>query len=337
MLGAERVLLVGEGPQVETLARKLGSHPEYAIEPVGLISRSDESSTAPRRPAAARAPSTTSTSRAWPRTTASSASSSPTRTTTASGSSPCSAAAASSGLKLSLLPQLFDALGPSVELDDVEGVTVLGITPPVLPRSSRFLKRAMDVLGAAVLLLFAAPAIAVAAIAIKLDSPGPAFFRQTRIGREGRRFQLLKCRTMCADAEQRRAELMARSKDPGWLHVDDDPRVTRVGRFLRHSSLDELPQLWNVLRGEMSLVGPRPILADEDRQLEGWRRTRIDLTPGDHRALAGARPDQHPVRGDDQTRLPVRHQLVAVDRLQPDPPDPAGGLPQAWRQLAVAR
>ncbi|HET6997986.1 MAG TPA: sugar transferase, partial [Solirubrobacterales bacterium] len=184
------------------------------------------------------------------------------------------------GVKLSVLPQLFDALGPSVELDDVEGVTVLGITPPVLPRSSRFLKRAMDVAGAGLLLLIAAPVLVAAAIAIKLDSAGPVFFRQTRIGREGRRFQLLKCRTMCADAEQRRAELLAKSKDPEWLLLDHDPRITRVGRFLRRSSLDELPQLWNVLRGEMSLVGPRPIVEDEDRQLEGWRRSRIDLTPG---------------------------------------------------------
>jgi exopolysaccharide biosynthesis polyprenyl glycosylphosphotransferase len=184
------------------------------------------------------------------------------------------------GVKLSVLPQLFDALGPSVELDDVEGVTVLGISPPVLPRSSRFLKRAMDVLGAGLMLLLAAPVLAAIAIAIKLDSPGPVFFRQTRIGRYGRRFRLLKCRTMCADAEQQRAALLARSRDPGWLLIDDDPRITRVGRFLRHTSLDELPQLWNVLRGEMSLVGPRPIVEEEDRRLEGWRRTRIDLTPG---------------------------------------------------------
>jgi exopolysaccharide biosynthesis polyprenyl glycosylphosphotransferase len=184
------------------------------------------------------------------------------------------------GVKVNVLPQPFDALGPSVEVDDVEGITVLGVNPPVLPRSSRFLKRAMDLVGSTVVLLLSAPLLAIIGLAIKLDSQGPMFFRQERIGRGGRRFQLVKFRTMAADAEERREALFAQSKDPGWLLLDDDPRVTRVGRFLRLWSLDELPQLWNVLKGEMSLVGPRPIIASEDRQLEGWRRTRVDLTPG---------------------------------------------------------
>jgi exopolysaccharide biosynthesis polyprenyl glycosylphosphotransferase len=184
------------------------------------------------------------------------------------------------GVKVTVLPQLFDALGPSVEIDDVEGITVLGINPPVLPRSSRFLKRGMDVVGAVTLLLLTAPLFAVIAVCIKADSRGPIFFHQERIGLWGRRFRLVKFRTMTADAEQLRASLLAESKDPGWLHLDHDPRVTRVGRILRQSSLDELPQLWNVLRGQMSLVGPRPIIASEDKQLDGWRRSRIDLTPG---------------------------------------------------------
>jgi lipopolysaccharide/colanic/teichoic acid biosynthesis glycosyltransferase len=181
---------------------------------------------------------------------------------------------------LSFLPQLFDALGPSVEVDDVEGITVLGVSPAVLPRSSRFLKRGMDIAGASVLLVLGAPAFTLIAVAIKIDSRGRVFFRQERIGRGGRRFRVLKFRTMVADAEERREALLAQSKDPGWLHLDHDPRVTRVGGFLRQWSLDELPQLWNVLKGEMSLVGPRPLIESEDRQLEGWRRSRIDLTPG---------------------------------------------------------
>jgi exopolysaccharide biosynthesis polyprenyl glycosylphosphotransferase len=184
------------------------------------------------------------------------------------------------GVKVTVLPQLFDALGPSVEIDDVEGITVLGINPPVLPRSSRFLKRGMDIVGAVTLLLLTAPLFAVIAVAIKVDSSGPVFFRQERIGLWGRRFRLFKFRTMTVDAEQLRAGLLAQSKDPGWLHLDHDPRVTRVGRILRQSSLDELPQLLNVLRGQMSLVGPRPIIPSEDSQLDGWRRSRIDLTPG---------------------------------------------------------
>jgi lipopolysaccharide/colanic/teichoic acid biosynthesis glycosyltransferase len=161
-------------------------------------------------------------------------------------------------VKASVLPRLFDVMGPSVEIDDIEGMTMLGIAPPVFPRSSRFLKRTMDVVGAVVTLVAVAPLLAVIAIAIRFDSPGPVLFRQQRIGRGGRPFSLLKFRTMVADAEERRAALLSQSSDPHWLHLEHDPRVTRVGRLLRLSSLDEIPQLWNVLKGEMSLVGPRP-------------------------------------------------------------------------------
>jgi exopolysaccharide biosynthesis polyprenyl glycosylphosphotransferase len=183
-------------------------------------------------------------------------------------------------VKVSLLPMTFSALGPSVEVDDVQGVTVLGINPPVLSSSDRVVKRALDLLGAGLLGVLALPLMVVLAAAIKLDSRGPVFFRQERIGRDGRRFRLLKLRTMVLDAEARRGELLAQSKDPGWLHLEHDPRITRLGRLLRLASLDELPQLWNVLRGDMSLVGPRPLVAEEDRMVDDWARGRLDLTPG---------------------------------------------------------
>jgi lipopolysaccharide/colanic/teichoic acid biosynthesis glycosyltransferase len=122
--------------------------------------------------------------------------------------------------------------------------------------------------------------MAAIALAIRLDSPGPVLFRQQRIGRGGQPFRLLKFRTMVVDAEAKQAELLAHSRDPNWVDLEHDPRVTRVGRLLRLSSLDELPQLWNVARGEMSLVGPRPLIPSEDGLLEGWRRSRVDLTPG---------------------------------------------------------
>jgi exopolysaccharide biosynthesis polyprenyl glycosylphosphotransferase len=260
--GAERVLLIGDGPEVATLSRKLLAHPEYAVEPVGPVRigevelaevvdlhRVERLIVAHEEYDDERLFKLLCQSREL-------------------------------GLKLSVLPQLFDALGTAVELDDVEGITLIGVTPPILSRSSRFLKRAMDILGAGLMLVLAAPILAVAAVAIRLDSKGPALFRQTRIGRAGRPFQLLKCRTMCDDAERQEAQLLSQSIDPDWLHLEHDPRVTRVGRFLRHTSVDELPQLWNVMRGEMSLVGPRPIREAEDSRLEGWRRTRIDLTPG---------------------------------------------------------
>ena len=184
------------------------------------------------------------------------------------------------GVKVSLLPGTFSALGPSTEVDDVQGITVLGINPPALSRSSLAAKRALDIVGAAVLGVLVLPLMLVLAIIIRLDSRGPALYRQERIGRGGRRFRMLKLRTMDADADARRDELMGQSQDPGWLHLEEDPRITRVGCLLRLASLDELPQLWNVLTGDMSLVGPRPLIAAEDRMVDAWARERLDLTPG---------------------------------------------------------
>jgi exopolysaccharide biosynthesis polyprenyl glycosylphosphotransferase len=183
-------------------------------------------------------------------------------------------------LKVSVLPRLSDVLGPAVEVDDVEGITVLGVNPPWLPRSSRAVKRAMDVLIALLLVLCVAPVLLLIALLIKLDSRGAALFPQERVGKGGRRFRLYKFRTMVANAEQRRTELLEHSTDPHWLKLDHDPRITRVGRWLRRWSLDELPQLWNVLRGDMSMVGPRPLIPSEDDRVLGWARGRLDLTPG---------------------------------------------------------
>jgi exopolysaccharide biosynthesis polyprenyl glycosylphosphotransferase len=278
MLGPERLLLVGDGPQIATLARKLESHPEYGVQVIGAITHSTDA-VLPTHPPVLGSISELDLNRLV-------ASHGVERLVVAHEDFEGSALfdllhrCRELNVKVSVLPQLFDALGPSVELDDVEGVTVLGVNPPVLPRSSRLLKRTIDLVGSAVLLVLTAPLHLAIAIAVKLDTPGPVFFRQERIGRCGRRFRLIKFRTMALDAEERRAALLAASKDPNWLLIDEDPRITRVGRFLRVCSLDELPQLWNVLRGEMSLVGPRPIIEDEDRRLEGWRRSRIDLTPG---------------------------------------------------------
>jgi len=138
----------------------------------------------------------------------------------------------------------------------------------------------MDIAGAVSLLALSAPLWIAAAVAIKLESRGPVLFRQSRIGRGGRPFELVKFRTMVLDAESRRAELLALSRQAQWLDLERDPRVTRVGRLLRMTSMDELPQLLNVLRGDMSLVGPRPLIAEEDQNVYGWARGRLDLTPG---------------------------------------------------------
>jgi lipopolysaccharide/colanic/teichoic acid biosynthesis glycosyltransferase len=119
-----------------------------------------------------------------------------------------------------------------------------------------------------------------AAFAIKLTSPGPVLYAQERIGRHGRRFRVYKLRTMVQDADERLKSLAKDSSHPAWLLLDHDPRITRVGRVLRLTSIDELPQLWNVLRGDMSLVGPRPMTPSVHEHISGWGRRRLDLTPG---------------------------------------------------------
>ena len=183
-------------------------------------------------------------------------------------------------VKISALPSLAAMMGPAATVDHLQGITLIGINTPGLARSNRFFKRAMDVVGASLLLLITMPLWAAVAIAIKLDSPGPVLFRQNRIGRQGRAIRLTKFRSMVTDAEALRTDLLAESRQAGWLDLEHDPRITRVGRFLRQTSLDELPQLWNVLRGDMSLVGPRPLIAEEDQNVIGWARRRLNLTPG---------------------------------------------------------
>jgi exopolysaccharide biosynthesis polyprenyl glycosylphosphotransferase len=277
LLGPESALLVGGGEMADVFVGKLEAHPECGLEVVGVL-------------ATAREPT------------------SQVRTLPILGHTDDLAAMAAHhnatrvivstvgledhelkellrncrelNLKLSLLPQLSDVLGPAVEIDDVEGVTVLGVNPPWLPRSSRALKRTMDIALAAIMLALLAPFMVLVAAAIKFDTLGPILFTQERVGKGGRRFRLLKFRTMVADAELHRPELLAYSTDPHWLKIENDPRISRVGRHLRHLSIDELPQLWNVLRGEMSMVGPRPLIVAEDEQVQGWARGRLDLIPG---------------------------------------------------------
>jgi exopolysaccharide biosynthesis polyprenyl glycosylphosphotransferase len=186
----------------------------------------------------------------------------------------------SGGVKLSVVPRLFEVVGSSVEFDVVGGVTVLGVRRPVVGHSSLAIKRAIDFFGSAFGLLVLAPFGALVALAIKLDSRGPVFFRQPRIGRNGERFYIIKFRSMVDGAEAQREALAALNESDGIFKLSADPRVTRVGRWLRRTSLDELPQLINVLNGEMSLVGPRPLVADEDVLIEGRHRDRLQFTPG---------------------------------------------------------
>jgi lipopolysaccharide/colanic/teichoic acid biosynthesis glycosyltransferase len=143
------------------------------------------------------------------------------------------------------------------------------------------LKRILDVFGSIMGLLLAAPILLLAGIAIKLDSPGSVFYCQERVGLNGKIFRMYKLRTMVVDAERKVAQVLATNPLQGPVFkIPDDPRVTRVGRFLRRWSLDELPQLWNVLRGEMSLVGPRPEESWVVAQYTDLQRLRLEIKPG---------------------------------------------------------
>jgi exopolysaccharide biosynthesis polyprenyl glycosylphosphotransferase len=185
------------------------------------------------------------------------------------------------GVRVSVLPRLLEVVGSSVEFDDLHGITMMGVRRFDLTRSSSLVKRVFDTSGALLGLLTMAPLMAIIAIAIKLDSRGPVLFRQQRVGRHGSRFGMIKFRTMRTDAELLKPSLVERNDAcAGLFKIVDDPRVTRVGRILRQTALDELPQLLNVMKGEMSLVGPRPLVTEEDARIEGWHRRRLELTPG---------------------------------------------------------
>jgi len=188
--------------------------------------------------------------------------------------------ATSLGMKISILPSLLQTVGSTIAFDDVEGLPLLSMRPLRLSRSSELIKRTVDVAGALLSLAVLSPLMALVALAIRLDSPGPVLFRQQRIGREGRAFSLIKFRTMVVGAEGQKEELRHLNEAGGLFKIAADPRITRVGRWLRRTAVDELPQLVNVLRGEMSLVGPRPLVAEEDRRIVGWHRRRLNLKPG---------------------------------------------------------
>ncbi|MCM1500426.1 MAG: sugar transferase, partial [Clostridium sp.] len=145
----------------------------------------------------------------------------------------------------------------------------------------RIVKRVMDILGGGIGLLFTLILTPFVALAIKIDSRGPVFFSQIRIGKNGRRFRMYKFRSMYVDAEERKKDLMEQNEMQGLMFkMNKDPRVTRVGRFLRKTSIDELPQFWNVVKGDMSLVGTRPPTEDEFGQYNIYYRRRLSITPG---------------------------------------------------------
>lgn len=186
-----------------------------------------------------------------------------------------------SGVGLKLVPDLFELSLSRVQVDGIAGIPLLDVKEKSARRIARMMKRALDMVVASLVLLLGLPLLGIVALTIKLDSTGPIFIGQQRVGRGGRRFSCWKLRTMHVGADSLLAVLQTSNEAKGPIFkMRNDPRITRVGRYLRRLSLDELPQAWNVLRGDMSLVGPRPPLPHEVDKYEPWQMRRLDTTPG---------------------------------------------------------
>lgn len=180
-----------------------------------------------------------------------------------------------------MIPGLLDLAFARTPVEMVGGIPLISLRESALTLTQRMFKRVFDVAASAGLLLLLAPVMLLIAVAIRLESPGPIFFTQERIGESGRRFRIIKFRSMYQDAERRWREVATRDTSGHLIHkLEHDPRVTQVGRHLRHTSLDELPQLFNVLRGEMSLVGPRPEMPEVAAEYEPWQWQRFRVPPG---------------------------------------------------------
>ncbi|MEA3334589.1 MAG: sugar transferase [Chloroflexota bacterium] len=185
------------------------------------------------------------------------------------------------GVRPRVVPDLFQMSLSSVQLQDVAGIPMMSPSEAQLGSGARASKRLIDMIGSGIGLIILSPILLIIGTIIRLDSPGSPIFRQPRIGRNGKGFEVYKFRTMVQDADQKKDAIRHLNEADGPLFkIKDDPRVTRAGSFLRRSSLDELPQLWNVLRGDMSLVGPRPALPEEVEGYADWHRTRLATAPG---------------------------------------------------------
>ncbi|HEX2171092.1 MAG TPA: sugar transferase [Dehalococcoidia bacterium] len=184
-------------------------------------------------------------------------------------------------ISFKLIPDLYEMSLHRVDLDELRGIPLIGIKEAVIQGPDLVVKRALDIVIAALALVLFSPLWLLIALLIKIDSPGPIFFRQVRVGRGATLFGAYKFRSMRVNAESEIDELWAQNEASGPLFkMRRDPRVTRIGRFLRRTSLDEVPQFYNVLRGEMSLVGPRPPIPAEVEQYEDWHKKRLQVAPG---------------------------------------------------------
>ena len=184
-------------------------------------------------------------------------------------------------IRVRIVPDMLQMTLSRVELGEMAGIPLIGMKHSTISGSNLIIKRVIDFTVALLGLIFLAPLMALIALAIKLDSPGPAIFSQERVGKDGKRFGIYKFRSMVPEAEEQKSELLNLNEADGPLFkIKNDTRITRLGRLLRKLSLDELPQLYNVLRGEMSLIGPRPNLPAEVEQYQSWHRRRLEIVPG---------------------------------------------------------
>jgi exopolysaccharide biosynthesis polyprenyl glycosylphosphotransferase len=277
----QNVIIVGSGYVARMLAEKIEKHPEYGLRVVGFVDRDD------RGVAANGETPFIGTPDGLPelvheygaqRVAIAFSTDSHDQTLRVIRSMQ------DTDVQIDIVPRMFEVLGTNVRLHTIEGMPLVGLPSTHLSGSSRFLKRSLDLSASLLGLLVLSPLFLAAALAIKIDSRGPVFFRQVRMGTGSRPFRVFKFRTMVADAEERKADVahlnMHNGGDSRMFKVPDDPRVTRVGRVLRRWRIDELPQLINVLSGRMSLVGPRPLILDEDQYVASWARRRLDLKPG---------------------------------------------------------
>jgi len=184
-------------------------------------------------------------------------------------------------VRIKVVPDYFSLAMIQAKAEILGGIPIIGLREPVIEGIPRIIKRLFDIVVGATLLLLLSPLLLIIALAIRINSPGPALFRQRRVGENGRLFDMLKFRTMYADAEEHKDEVIQETQEGEIIHKHkEDPRVTKVGRFLRRTSFDELPQLINVLKGEMSLVGPRPEMPWLVDRYKSWQRKRFAVPQG---------------------------------------------------------
>jgi exopolysaccharide biosynthesis polyprenyl glycosylphosphotransferase len=275
LTGLAAGLVIGPAAAVDMVARRVSTHPETRLALVGYLSQSDETASELPRLGSLADISKVARAHEIERVVV----------TELDMSEPAAERlieeCKAEGLALTFLPQHYGLLGPGIELNRLAELPVLDFRFSDPSRSTEAMKRVMDVLISGTMLIALAPLLAAIAIAILLDTGRPVFFRQRRAGKDGEPFEMLKFRTMVVDAEKRLGELVDLStlEQPAFKIVDD-PRVTRSGRTLRRYSLDELPQLLNVLRGQMSLVGPRPEEESVVALYDERQRGRLAIKPG---------------------------------------------------------